>query len=244
MVFVAQRQRAHPSGTAVGAPEDALLRAIGHPVAGRRDVQRVRVVRVDADTRDVERIVEPSIAPGGAAIAAAEDPFSPVRTVAGADVEHLRVGVGHRDVADRVDRHIVEDRLPGDAGVGGLPQSAGRSRGVERERLSCRIRRADVHDAAALLGAANGAEVDAVKDRAWNAQRCARILLTELRYRIGAPRQEWHGGDNQRSDSQRGYEAALSECTGHQRLLLRRKTRLDGHRERVYTIFKTQRKGS
>ena len=56
--------------------------------------------------------------------------------LAGADVDDVRVGRGDGDRADRRDRLVVEDRLPVDAAVVGLPDAAGGRGRVVGERIA------------------------------------------------------------------------------------------------------------
>ena len=55
--------------------------------------------------------------------------------LAGADVDHARIRRREREGADRADRLPVEDRLPGAAGVGRLPDAAVHAAEVEVQRL-------------------------------------------------------------------------------------------------------------
>jgi len=75
-----------------------------------------------------------------------------------ADPHDLRVGVGHRDVADRDDRLVVENRLPADAVVHRLPQAARPGRRVNRVGLAGRHR--EVDEAAALASRADRPELE------------------------------------------------------------------------------------
>ena len=62
---------------------------------------------------------------------------------AAADVDDVRIGRGDGEGADGAGRLVVEDRLPGAAGVGGLPDAAVVDADVEDVRLAGNAGRAD-----------------------------------------------------------------------------------------------------
>jgi hypothetical protein len=97
-------------------------------VAERRDVDDVRVSRVHFDTADLLRVAEPHEVPGPAGVGRAiqAPALRDVRThvgLSGADVDHAGIRSGDGERADRAHRHVVEDRLPGAAGVEALPDA-------------------------------------------------------------------------------------------------------------------------
>ena len=94
-----------------------------------RDVDDVRVPRIDDDVADVLGPLEPHVLPGLAAVTASVDAVA-IPDVASAhvltrphphDVGGVRID---RDAADRVGALVVEDRLPRGARVGRLPDAA------------------------------------------------------------------------------------------------------------------------
>ena len=146
-----------PAVPAVGAPEETALLA-RHPVLSeRRDVDDVRVGRVDADLGDAVGVGEPDVFPGLAAVAAAvhavarQDVAADAR-LAGADEDEVGVGFRHRDRAHRRRRDLeVGDGVPVVAAVGRLPEAAaGRAEiGFVRPALDA----GDGDGAAAAVGA-------------------------------------------------------------------------------------------
>src|SRR5439155_21679010 len=68
-------------------------------------------------------------------------------------VDHVRVGRGDRDGAEGDAVLVVEDRRPGLALVGGLPQAAGR--GGDEDVGGVVLDDGQVHDAAAHVGGAD-----------------------------------------------------------------------------------------
>src|SRR5262245_29302499 len=98
-------------------------------MAHRADVDGVRVRRIDRDTRNVVRVLEPNVRPRFAGVYRLVDAIAGERAarregVAGADPHDVRIGRGGRDRADRELVVSVEDRLERRAVVGRLPQSA------------------------------------------------------------------------------------------------------------------------
>ncbi len=131
-----------PRPAAVGAAEHAPLVALGVDVALRRHHHDVRVRRVDDDRRDLLGGVEPHVLPGAPGVGGLVDAVPLVDRaagddVAGADVDDVRVRRRHFHGAHR--RHVlhgIEDRSPGDTGVGGLPHPGRRRAEVEHARLA------------------------------------------------------------------------------------------------------------
>ena len=124
--------RAEDPALGVGAPDVAL----------RRDVDEVRIRRMDADARDLAGVAQPDVLPGPAAVGRLVDAVA-VRDVAadgllsGADVDHVRIGLRDGDRADRARLEVlVGDDLPVGAAVGRLPDAAAGRAEVERVRIA------------------------------------------------------------------------------------------------------------
>src|SRR2546425_350480 len=98
-------------------------------------------VRLDGETGDVARVVEPEVREGPAAVGRFVDTVAPGRGVAavpfaGADVDDLRIARGDGHAADGQDRLVVEDRAERRAAVRGLEQPAGPGADEELGRLA------------------------------------------------------------------------------------------------------------
>ena len=140
---VVDLQNLVPRLAAVGRLVESAIAALLPERPLRRDVDRVRIARVDQDFADVfaglEADIPPRLPAVGAlvnAVAVADAALAVV--LARADPEHTRVLGVHRDAADRIRALVVEHRRPGGAGVGGLPDAA-RSDGDEKPRAIARI---------------------------------------------------------------------------------------------------------
>ena len=159
-------ERLGPGLAAVDRLVDAALVVRGIEVAQRRHVDDVGVHRVDDDAADVMGVFEAHVGPRLARVDRLVDPVAPVGAARGgvlarADPDDLRIGVGHRDIADRDDGLIVEDRRPADAVVHRLPEAARTGRRVDRVRLLRRHR--EVDEAAALARRADRAELEGLR---------------------------------------------------------------------------------
>src|SRR5688572_12629546 len=98
-------------------------------MADRGDVDLLRVTWVDDDARDVARVGEAEVLPGLAAVGGLVDAIAERDRVADvgfarADVDHVGIPGFEREVANGLDRLLVEERRPGGAGVGALPDAA------------------------------------------------------------------------------------------------------------------------
>src|SRR5579884_1467543 len=120
-------EHALPRRPAIARAVDAALLAGAVRVAQRRDVDHVRVRGMDADLGDVANLGKAQMLPGRAGVGGLPHAVA-VRDVAAdgrlahADVDHVRVGRGDGDGADRrALEEAVGDVLPVDAAVGGLP---------------------------------------------------------------------------------------------------------------------------
>src|SRR5262249_31639420 len=127
---LADRQDVLPGLAAVGGLEQAAVaaRPPERPLGG--DVDDVRVARVEDDAGDVLRLLEAEVLPGLAAVVGAINAVAVADAalavvLAGADPDDVGVLRVEDDAADRVRALVVEDRRPGGAGVGGLPDAAG-----------------------------------------------------------------------------------------------------------------------
>ena len=129
-----------PRLPAVPRAIDAALRVRAEGLAQDGRVGDVGVCRVDDHRADLA-VLLPHVLPRLAGVGGLVDAVSLCDVaadvgLAGADVDDVRVGRRHRDRADRARRLVVEDRLPPDPAVRGLPHPArGRGR-VVRERIA------------------------------------------------------------------------------------------------------------
>ncbi len=129
-------QHTLPGGTTVHRAVDPSLLGRRVGVAEGRHVGDVRIVRVDQNPADPPRALEPHVGPGVAGVrrlphAIADRDVRSDRALAGAGPNDGRVRRRHGQCADRVHGLVVEDRLPVQAGVLGLPDpSRGRARVV------------------------------------------------------------------------------------------------------------------
>ena len=103
-----------PGLAAVGRLVEPALRVRSEQMPDRRDVDDVRVLRVDDDAADALGFLQPDVhellaAVGGLVDAGAERRALAVVRLAGADVDDVRVRRRERDVADRRHRILVED---------------------------------------------------------------------------------------------------------------------------------------
>ena len=109
-------------------------------MAEHRGEGDVGVRRMDDDLADLPLLL-PDVLPGLAAVGglvdavAGHDVAADVG-LAGADVDDVGIGRRDGDGADGRGRLIVEDRLPGEAAVGRLPDAAGRRGRVVDHRIA------------------------------------------------------------------------------------------------------------
>ena len=145
-----------PARAAVRRPKHAALRlrAVGVPQCARE--HHLRVGRMHHHPADPARLLEPHPRPRLARVHGLEDPFAdrdvaPDARLTRARPHDARVGRRNRQRPDRGDRLIVEDRLPVDAGVGGLDNAArGGARVVDQ-----RVTRHTGHRTHAVAGGAD-----------------------------------------------------------------------------------------
>ena len=92
-------------------------------MARRGDVGDVGVARVGGDLGDVAGVLEPHVRPGLAGVSSSPQPVAPAGAVAvgglaGTHPDHVRVGLEEDRRADGAcAAAVVEDRIPGHAGV-------------------------------------------------------------------------------------------------------------------------------
>src|SRR5205085_2457070 len=122
-------ERLLPRLPAVGRLVHAPVFVRAPEVAHRGDVADVRVRRVDRHPADLPRLGEAEVRPRLPGVGALVDPLAPRHAVprvalAGADVHHVRLPLADGDGADAERVLRVEDRGPGAAGIGRLPDPA------------------------------------------------------------------------------------------------------------------------
>src|SRR5215831_3511677 len=113
----------------------------------RGDKQPIRILGIDKDGRDLQRVAQSEVRPRFAAIerfvnAVADGKVGALQSLAAAYVNNVGIGRSQRDRADRAGRLIVEERLPGAAVVVRLPHAAIIHADVEDVRLCRNARRA------------------------------------------------------------------------------------------------------
>ena len=151
-----------PGDTAVCGPVHAALATGGPQRPLGRYQHRIAVARIDENLADVLRCGEPHLLPGAASVeapvyAAAPGHVAAADVLAGTDPDHVRVVRIDGDGADRVRRLVIEDRRPGDAGIGRLPQTARANRHVPGAAVF--RMHLDVRDAAAHERGADAAQI-------------------------------------------------------------------------------------
>src|SRR5216117_2873482 len=123
-------------------------------MAQRRDQDDVRVPGIHEYLADVARVLEAESLPRRAVIAGlvdarAEGDVRADRGLAGAGVDDPRIGGGNGQRPDGGDRLGVEQRVPGDSGVGGAPHAAVHGAEVEARGVARDAR--DGEDATAAV---------------------------------------------------------------------------------------------
>ena len=155
-----------PALAAVGGLVEAALVVRAPQASEGRHVDRVRIVGVDGDLGDLERLLEARVVPGQAAVRGAVDPVAegdgvPRIGLARAHPHLGRVGRADRHGADGADALGGEAVLVGDPAVGRVQQAAGRvgDPGLAR---ALRVHR-DVGDAPAHVGRSDAPPVEGVR---------------------------------------------------------------------------------
>ena len=114
-----------------------------------RNEDPVGLLRVDRDSRDLLTVAQPEVSPRLAGVNRLIETVSgreigTLQSFARADVDHARIARRDFHRADAPRRLLVEDRIPGASGIGGLPDAAVGRADVERVRLArhagCRLR--------------------------------------------------------------------------------------------------------
>ncbi len=98
-------------------------------MAKHGDEDALGVLGIDDDGGNLLAVAQAGVLPSPAAVGGFVDSISgreigALEPFAAADVDDVGVGRGHSDAADGASGLVVEDRLPGAAGVGGLPNTA------------------------------------------------------------------------------------------------------------------------
>ena len=126
---LADGQHLLPGLAAVGGLVQAAVAARPPERSLGGDVDDVGVARVDDDLADVLGLLQAHVLPDLAAVVGAVDAVAVADAalavvLAGADPDDVRVLRDRGRRADRIRAFVVEDRRPGGAGVGGLPDAA------------------------------------------------------------------------------------------------------------------------
>jgi hypothetical protein len=95
-----------------------------------RDQRDVGIARVDDDCSDVTRVLEADILPSSAGVsrfvnAIAVRDVAPKAGFSAARIKHVRIGVRHRDGANRRDALVIERRRPTEAAIGAFEDTSG-----------------------------------------------------------------------------------------------------------------------
>src|SRR5205807_1010423 len=130
-----------PAPAAVAGAEDASFVVGSEHVPERGHECDIRVAGMDDDRANVTRIAQPDMLPGLAGVERFVDAITvgdvATRTgLAGAHIDDIVIGVGDCDGANRCDLLLVEQRLPGNPGVGALPYTAGHRAEIPRRRVA------------------------------------------------------------------------------------------------------------
>ena len=169
------------------------------------DPDRVGVLRVNDDARDVVGIGQAHELPGGAAVDRFEEALARIRgacigLLAGADPDDLRVRWRDRDGSDRRHFDRVGDDLPTGPAVDGLPQTTRPRRRVDRIEMLPRraVGHSDLGDPGARPERADVAERQPIEHRLQRAGR--RLLGGDVGSDGERPRQGEGGGENRDPD--------------------------------------------
>ena len=124
----------------IGRTEDAALFVRAIRMAGHGDKEPVGVPGVDREVGDLLAVAQAKVRPGlprvgGLVDAVSNREVGTAESLTAADVDHVRIRGRDGDRSDRAGRLIVEDRLPGAAGIRRLPHPAVADADVERVRL-------------------------------------------------------------------------------------------------------------
>jgi hypothetical protein len=190
-----------PGLAAVGGLEDAALRVRAEQMAGRRDIDRVGLLRINYDARDRLRLLQADVREGLSAVdrlvdAVAERRRLAVVRLARADVDDVRIGRMDRDVADRCAAVGLEHRRERGAVVVRLEHAARRVADVDDVRI--RLGHRDIVDASAHACRSDRSKPERLQHRIGRLVDHPRLFLAGLRE---------HRGDEQRHDDERQSKA-------------------------------------
>ena len=109
-------------------------------MSGHGDENSIGIPRINRELRDLLSIAQTEMRPGFSRVdrfvdTVTERKIGAMQTFAAADVDHVRIGNGNSERADRAGRLIVENRLPGAAAIIGFENATINLRGVEDIRL-------------------------------------------------------------------------------------------------------------
>ena len=188
-----------PGRAAIARDVEAAFAARGPQRSLRGHPDHVRVARIDHDHRDVLGGLQAHVGPGGAAIERLVDAVAVGNAALGvvlaaADPDHQRVVRIEGHAAERVGTLVVEDRIPGRAGVGRLPEAACGCGDVP-DRLVLRIDR-EVGDAAGDHGRTDSAQGEAAEGFRLHRPACrfsGRLARMQKRRREQDRKQRRHG---------------------------------------------------
>ena len=120
-----------PSLTAIACAEDAALGIGAVSVAEGCDEGDIGIRGMNDDLAYVTRVFQTDVSPGFAGVvrtidAIAEGDVAANAGFAAASINHVGIGIGDGDAADRGGGGLlIEERIPGIAAVGGFPDAAG-----------------------------------------------------------------------------------------------------------------------
>ena len=174
-------EKLFPGRAAVGGLVDAALLTVAPQGPQSRDIGDIRVGRMQGDTINAFGALKSHPGPGLAAVdglvnAAADRGRVSGVSLAGADPDDIRAGLVDRHGADRSVVLIIEDRIPGQAAVRGLPDTTGG--GPHIDRVGIRDYGVNGRDTAAGSGRADGPRLHASQEfgvdggagRVWNSE--------------------------------------------------------------------------
>ena len=138
---LARREHRVPALAAVGGLVQSAVAAIGPERTLRRDVYHIAVARIDHDSRDVLRLLNPHLLPGATGVVGSIDAVAirdaALRIVfAGADPDRRGVLRVQHHCTDGERTLSVKDRCPGGATVLGFPDATGRCTDVHDPRVA------------------------------------------------------------------------------------------------------------
>ena len=140
--FVAAEKNFLPGLAAIFRSKYAALFVRRPHMSLRRDVNDIRILRMDANARNLSRVFQADVLPGLAAVrrfvnSIAVRNVAANRRLAHADIDRVRIGIRQTDRAyrSRSEDRPVSDWLPIDAAVARLPNTATGAAEIENHRL-------------------------------------------------------------------------------------------------------------